>query len=338
MTANVSIIIAARNAERTIGRAVQSALHQRSVRQVIVVDDESSDGTSAAAHAEANGSAELLVIRLDSNRGPAAARNEALAKVTSQYIAILDADDFFLDGRLEHMFASAPEQWDFIADDILIVPENYGDPRLNSLAVPTAGPMQVDLETFVLGNISRTGRHRRELGFLKPIFRLDFLRDHGLSYRENLRLGEDFALYVEALAAGAKFWIVNRCGYVAIARAASLSSSHKTSDLAEIVAFDDYILENTQSLNDRERQALRRHRLSIYKKFVYGAVLDRCRTSGYGAAFRLLAKHTTAAPFVFSETLRGKAANAVRRRSSGPGANKEPQMLIGSSEISVGWK
>ncbi|TYK94997.1 glycosyltransferase, partial [Streptococcus pyogenes] len=44
-TTTVCVIIAAKNAERTIGRAIASALRETAVSEVVVVDDGSDDST-----------------------------------------------------------------------------------------------------------------------------------------------------------------------------------------------------------------------------------------------------------------------------------------------------
>jgi GT2 family glycosyltransferase len=67
---------------------------------VIVVDDRSSDATGDVA-------ADLgaKVIRHDRNRGPAAARNTALASASQPWIAFLDADDEWLPRHLMWLWA-----------------------------------------------------------------------------------------------------------------------------------------------------------------------------------------------------------------------------------------
>src|SRR5262245_48322064 len=97
----VCVIIAARNASATIARAVRSALRERQVAEVVVVDDGSTDATADAAYDADDGSGRLKLLVLSKNRGPAAARNHAIARSSAPLIAVLDADDFFLPGRFD---------------------------------------------------------------------------------------------------------------------------------------------------------------------------------------------------------------------------------------------
>jgi len=98
MTARVSVLIPAYNCAATIGEALRSVLEQQGAEalEVIVVDDGSTDGTLEAL---APWQDRVRVLR-QANRGPAAARNRALAAAQGEYIAFLDADDLWLPGKL----------------------------------------------------------------------------------------------------------------------------------------------------------------------------------------------------------------------------------------------
>src|SRR5215510_9996867 len=72
---SASVVIAALNAASTIARSILSALPDRNVSEVIVVDDGSTDGTVDIATRVADGNRKLRVIRLAATRGPAHARN-----------------------------------------------------------------------------------------------------------------------------------------------------------------------------------------------------------------------------------------------------------------------
>ncbi len=92
MRATVSAVIAAYNAEEFVAQAVTSALGQ--VDEVLVVDDGSADASGKRAAA-----AGARVIRT-TNRGPAAARNRGIAEAQGQWVAFLDADDYWLPGAV----------------------------------------------------------------------------------------------------------------------------------------------------------------------------------------------------------------------------------------------
>ncbi|MDA1091608.1 MAG: glycosyltransferase family 2 protein [Proteobacteria bacterium] len=101
---NVSVIVAAYQAADTIARTLASISGQTlKPKEVVVVDDGSTDGTFAAAELQApnmNG-IELRVFRTEENLGAGAARNRAIEEATGAYLAFLDADDEWLPKKLE---------------------------------------------------------------------------------------------------------------------------------------------------------------------------------------------------------------------------------------------
>ncbi|MFT4025258.1 MAG: glycosyltransferase family 2 protein [Novosphingobium sp.] len=302
----VAVIIAAWNAESTIGRAVRSALDQREVAEVVVVNDGSSDQTVSAALAAAQGDMRFAVTSTEGNRGPAAARNIGIAASRSDYVAVLDADDFFLPDRFGAIFALSG--WDAVADNIVFVPEDraaaFDLARIENFG---ADPTRVTLTEFISGNISRPGRQRGELGFAKPVMSRRFLERHGLRYAETLRLGEDFALYARLIAAGGRFFTIRSCGYAAIERAASLSGQHRTEDLAALLAFDRWF-EQSNELRPDERAALARHRSQLEHKVHHRTVLDIRSRSGAPAAILHMLRNPAALPRLALAIARDKRA------------------------------
>ncbi|TGV62507.1 glycosyltransferase family 2 protein, partial [Mesorhizobium sp. M2D.F.Ca.ET.160.01.1.1] len=108
-----------KNAARTIAVAIASALRGPEVAEVVVVNDGSTDNTAEVARSADDGSGRLSVMRLDVNRGPSFARNAAITRSRAPFVSILDADDFFLNGRFRNLFAGA--DWDFAADNIMLI-------------------------------------------------------------------------------------------------------------------------------------------------------------------------------------------------------------------------
>jgi glycosyltransferase involved in cell wall biosynthesis len=95
----VSILIPAYNAERWIGDTLRSATSQTWPNtEIIVVDDGSKDGTSAAA--ERFASARVRVVS-KANGGAASARNTALSLSQGDWIQWLDADDLLAPDKIQ---------------------------------------------------------------------------------------------------------------------------------------------------------------------------------------------------------------------------------------------
>src|ERR1700758_1025240 len=95
----VTVLIPAHNAERTIERALASALRQNYPdMEVIVVDDCSTDDTGV--HVEGMAHRNLRLIRLEKNRGVSGALNAGIEQARNDYIAFLDADDEWLTNKL----------------------------------------------------------------------------------------------------------------------------------------------------------------------------------------------------------------------------------------------
>lgn len=104
----VSIIVAAFDAEETLGDCLASLGAQTTnAAEILVVDDGSTDRTAAIASAfAAESSLEVRVIT-QPNKGRAAARNTALREALGEYVGFVDADDFVEPEMYERLLACA---------------------------------------------------------------------------------------------------------------------------------------------------------------------------------------------------------------------------------------
>jgi succinoglycan biosynthesis protein ExoU len=297
------VIIAAKNAADTIQTAVKSALLEPEVAEVVVVDDGSDDDTAEVARRADDASGRLTVVRFEKNKGPSAARNHAIAISSAPLIAILDADDFFFAGRFRRMLAQ--DDWEFVADNIAFVDAETAAQAPQKLDQFAENPLFLDLATFVDGNISKRGVRRGEIGFLKPVMRRSFLDQHALRYREDMRLGEDYDLYIRALANGARYKVIHSCGYGAVVRGDSLSGSHRTEDLGRLYEADRALL-LAFTLPPQAAEAVRRHERHIRGKYELRRFLDIKGISGPAAAIAYVAAHPSAFPAIATGILSDK--------------------------------
>jgi glycosyltransferase involved in cell wall biosynthesis len=101
---DVSVVIPAFNGSEFIVDALESGFRQSlAPREIIVVDDASTDGTPDLVSAVARGvPIDVRLIRLSSNSGgPARPMNVGIAAASGRYIAVLDQDDRFLPDKLQ---------------------------------------------------------------------------------------------------------------------------------------------------------------------------------------------------------------------------------------------
>jgi glycosyltransferase involved in cell wall biosynthesis len=103
----VTVLIGAYENERTVARAVQSILAQTEPNlELIVIDDGSRDGSSAAAREAIGSDPRGRVMRLERNLGIARSLNAGLEAAAAPFVAIQDADDYSAPNRLERELAA----------------------------------------------------------------------------------------------------------------------------------------------------------------------------------------------------------------------------------------
>ncbi|MGE3623409.1 MAG: glycosyltransferase family 2 protein [Bdellovibrionales bacterium] len=279
----ITVVVPAHNAATTVARAIRSALAEPEVAEIMLIDDASTDDTTVRARDADDKSGRLKILGQARNAGPSAARNRAIRESTSPWIAILDADDFFLPGRMSRLLEFG-ESSDFVADDAVQAMENAPDgPRRSLLGVSGASPRMINFSEFVEANVTDPKRQRGELGFIKPIMRRGFLEKHNLEYREDMRLGEDYELYARALAHGARLCLVPEPGYVSVVRPDSLSGRHSTKDLQSLRDCDDLLLKDFV-LSAPERRSLRRHYSSVDCRLQWRRLIDAKKNRDWRAA------------------------------------------------------
>ena len=104
MQFSVSVIIPVFNTQNFIEKAVKSALQQPEVVEVIVVNDGSTDNSLKIIEVlqEEDKRVKIYHHKNSINKGRSASRNLGISNAKSNYIAFLDADDFYLENRFKN--------------------------------------------------------------------------------------------------------------------------------------------------------------------------------------------------------------------------------------------
>lgn len=195
-TPAVSVVMPAYNAAACIARAVDSVLAQSwTDRELLVVDDGSSDGTVAALAAYGD----RVHVLTQTNAGPAAARNLGLREARGRYVAFLDADDWWLPAKLSRQVGllDARPEIGFCSTATRVVTQD-GAPAADWPCGGESGPL---LETLFVRSAAVSGSTSGVLA------RRALLLEAG-GFDESLRGFEDPDLWIRLAA---------RSGYACIA-------------------------------------------------------------------------------------------------------------------------
>ena len=210
-TVRASVIIPARNADRTIGAAIRSVLSQ-TLRdlEIIVVDDGSDDSTCAVV--QAFDDPRITLLRHERSRGVSAARNTAIQVAKGAWLAPLDADDTYSRDRLERLVEEAER------DDLDIIIDNLN--RIDATSGKSIG-VAFPPEWYCSDKMSYSEPVERDvpykqkvgIGFCKPVFRALFFREVIGGYDERFKCAEDLLVLQTALLNSARARMVDVASY-----------------------------------------------------------------------------------------------------------------------------
>jgi glycosyltransferase involved in cell wall biosynthesis len=198
---SVSVIIPVYNAERFLQKSVESALALRETGEIILIEDCSPDNSLSVCNDLLQLDERIRLLRHphNENRGAGASRNLGILHSNCEFVAFLDADDFYLSNRFDldrEILTSQPEVDGtynalgtiYESEDVKTRWLNFGNHEtltLNSPAPPTELPL-----VLLHGHSSISGSfHTNTI-----TVRRSFLNRVGL-FNEKLRLRQDIHMW-----------------------------------------------------------------------------------------------------------------------------------------------
>lgn len=107
MSVDISVIIPVYNAEKTLGRCLDSILCQKPCLEVFLINDCSTDGTLKVCKEYQSRYSNVSVISNSSNVGQGLSRNVGIKKAAGTYLAFVDADDMISEYMFDDLFSLA---------------------------------------------------------------------------------------------------------------------------------------------------------------------------------------------------------------------------------------
>jgi glycosyltransferase involved in cell wall biosynthesis len=149
----VSVVMPVFNGASCVADAVASVLRQREVAfELLIHDDGSTDGTAGLLKALAAADSRIDLSR-GPNRGPAASRNHLLERARAEYVAFLDHDDLWPDGRLGRQVARL--------DRARVAPAVMGETVMFDTLDADGMPVRTARSRRVLAGLLQAGLFRR---------------------------------------------------------------------------------------------------------------------------------------------------------------------------------
>lgn len=135
----VSIIMPSYNTANFISESIESVMAQTYKNwELIIVDDCSTDNTDDVVKSYLNDS-RIIYIKNPKNCGAAVSRNLALREAKGKWIAFLDSDDFWMEGKLEKQISFMEDNdYHFSYTDYIEI-----DAKGNEKGVTITGPKKI---------------------------------------------------------------------------------------------------------------------------------------------------------------------------------------------------
>ncbi|MGP3962783.1 glycosyltransferase family 2 protein [Nonomuraea sp. 3N208] len=181
---DVSVVIPARNCRDYLDRCLTSVLVQRVKKEIVVIDDGSTDGSAdlldlyATYHKDS-----IRVVHVERSGGAGRPRNVGLEHATGRYVFFCDADDYLGPEALERMVAMGDRN----GSDIVL-----GKIVGHGRRAP-ASMFQHNADRAELGDSAVYN----SLCCFK-LFRRDLLERHHIRFGEEMPIGEDIVFTVHA--------------------------------------------------------------------------------------------------------------------------------------------
>ncbi|MFJ5551716.1 glycosyltransferase family 2 protein [Streptomyces sp. NPDC093225] len=207
---SVAVVVIAYNDAGLVAEAVRSALAQGpDVREVVAVNDRSSDGTGqvldelAAAHPRVR-----VIHRTENSGGCGTPRNDGIAAATAPYVLFLDSDDVLPQGAVAALLRAARAHEAPVTVGACVrreLPQQHDVPWVPGLyrAAPMVVERPADMPELV-----------RDTLCVNKLYERAFLDKHAIRFPDGRFVYEDFVFTAQVLAAAPRIAVVPDLVYV----------------------------------------------------------------------------------------------------------------------------
>lgn len=291
----VSVIIPVYNAEKYIGRCLDSVLGQSYQDfEILVINDGSTDGSDEILKEyERKYSSKMRYIK-QKNMGVAKTRNKAVGMAKGEYVAFIDNDDYIDKDYLEKLLPRSGE-------DVVI--SGYRRPDENGKIV-----QKMKLKNVVWSKFTNPTPWAK-------VYRRDFIYENKIKFLDN-DIGEDIYFNLVAMLFAKKVKIIDYVGYNWYYNRKSISSTkHKNFEEVDVFMLLDSCYDELKSrgLLEKNYELIE----FFFCRFVVWFLLYSCKgqnkkkiTKIYGKLFKWLGERFP--EYANNRFLKGKLPGEVK--------------------------
>lgn len=233
----VSIIMPVFNAEKFLGRSIESVINQSyGDIELILVNDGSTDSSEKICKKYSLADKRIRIISQE-NRGPAAARNVGIRNSSGYFIYFLDADDYIQQNAIELLvtnydkyepdlvmsnFGKSLNDGPVVKQNVSFTPENV--PFDKPLATMSKG----EIADFVCHFLEHPSNHLVSYCWAR-LYKASIIKEQGIFSNEDMGLFEDFVFNLEYLRHTGSIVFVNEPTYVY-----TMNDNHVSASMAVI--------------------------------------------------------------------------------------------------------
>lgn len=206
---SVAVVVIGHDDAAHVTDAVRSALTQGpAVREVVAVDDCSTDGSAALLERLAAHEPRLRVIRLPVNSGGCGTpRNTGLDAVTAPYVMFLDSDDVLPPGAADALLTAATQAQAQVTGGLCVRRE-----------LPSGREVPWEPDLYAAPAVLTRPAHHPRLVYdtvcVNKLYATAFLREHGIRFPDGRFRYEDIVFTARVWAAAPRIALVPDRAYV----------------------------------------------------------------------------------------------------------------------------
>lgn len=188
----ITFIIPAYNAEKTIGRTLDSIIHQTDNRyEIIIINDGSTDRTDLVCKKYLKENADKIKYIFQNNRGLGGARNRGMELVATEYVSFIDSDDWLVPEYVENVLKQLEQKDTEIAmtlpiifhEGSWVIKDWYDKPLFEQIFHADGEIINPQVDTRI---------YQFEVNQCRKILSMDFVRKTNFKFQEQIKWEDVF--------------------------------------------------------------------------------------------------------------------------------------------------